>query len=275
MPLLGHDCSAFATRFSHALMFPLLLSRRIAASHTSGTPGIFSLACSSIALALDTFPSLSSNPAAHRRSSGTSGQCLIPRSNARRAPATSPLSAPFPFISPPSTSLFDWCSCASISQSFQACGCFLSASCRSLLSSSGFPSSLSTSAAFIQTRGLAPPAPSCWPWPSISPPFSPLLLYVSALLSRSFALSISLFSNSSLNAASTTCSLFGLAAKASCRIVLAFCTSSLLIHASLAAMSHKVVAVGQYVTPFLRMASERSGIPFCCSSTAALIQSLH
>mmetsp|Transcript_12514 Transcript_12514/g.31217 ORF Transcript_12514/g.31217 Transcript_12514/m.31217 type:complete len:283 (+) Transcript_12514:1122-1970(+) len=132
--------------------------------------------------------------------------------------------------------------------SFHARGCALSAGPSSLSASSGWFIDRSSTTDFIHTRSV--PARS------------------RAVASSERARSGSLFSDSSLTAASHTCSESGLARKASFRMARA-ATMSPESHFSLAPMSQRTCAWGQYETALRSSASSDSAVPCAFSCCAA------
>mmetsp|Transcript_62564 Transcript_62564/g.139319 ORF Transcript_62564/g.139319 Transcript_62564/m.139319 type:complete len:231 (+) Transcript_62564:1357-2049(+) len=117
------------------------------------------------------------------------------------------------------------------------------------MASSSWPRERSSTTDFIHTRSV--PARS------------------RAVASRERARSGSSFSDSSLTAASHTCSESGFCLKASLRMLRAAAMSPA-SHFSLAPISHSTWACGQYETAFRSRASSDSGVPCAFSCWAAL-----
>mmetsp|Transcript_12479 Transcript_12479/g.34396 ORF Transcript_12479/g.34396 Transcript_12479/m.34396 type:complete len:326 (-) Transcript_12479:506-1483(-) len=226
-PLPGHSCRPFASNASAALMASgstpdgsAASSWRTAASHSHSFLGTRVRACSKIALDLAGTPHCCSNVAAAVHSGTHAWHRRHPFVYAVRAASTAPC---------------DSSSCPSMSHIFHAVGNLSSPSANSRRSSATSPTSRSTIALFIQTRSLT---------------FSFSRTFASSIRARSG----SLFSNSSLNAASQISSLSGFTTKASSRTSRAPGTSP---HSqrSFAAINHKISARGQCTTARLSMAS--------------------
>mmetsp|Transcript_75924 Transcript_75924/g.201730 ORF Transcript_75924/g.201730 Transcript_75924/m.201730 type:complete len:237 (-) Transcript_75924:1777-2487(-) len=201
MPAVRHCCSALAMRVAAALRLLARRSRRTASSQRRGALVFLRRATSSSDRALPSSPWRSSRLAAKSQRGTQSAHSLTARPRVSRAP-----------------SIRRSCSssCALMISSFHERECALSAGPSSLSAASGCSMERSRTTDFIQTRSV--PARS------------------RAVARRERARSGSRFSDSSLTAASQTCSESGLALKASLRMARA-ATMSPESHFSLAPIS--------------------------------------
>mmetsp|Transcript_33064 Transcript_33064/g.84782 ORF Transcript_33064/g.84782 Transcript_33064/m.84782 type:complete len:283 (-) Transcript_33064:1463-2311(-) len=237
IPLDGHSWSAWARRVEASFFPPSReTSSRMVSSQSSGHFGFLRRPFSKRERALLACPASLSNLTAASHRGMLWGHLAHPSVYASRALSISPAAR---------------CAWIDIIQSLSNAGYFASPSCSSLRWASVSPASLSSTALCIQILSV----PAC------------ALAFSSSVL----ALCVSLFSFSSLTAASQISSLSGLILKASPRMVRAPARSPE-IHFSLAPISQRGQALGHMVVAFLSSASSASGVPCFFSSCAAAIQ---